>query len=548
MANVSSNFQSPLPPRDKPSRTRRSHSLCSFVSASSSPEQSAANLPKSQRTMEAYFVKSNKSKNKSSTTDLLTSKQVGTTSTPKNTRKSPAPNIVAEILAENDSARTIENADSSSTESVARGSKRKRNASRQTDNYQVTSNDRNKDTSDGQETIKDIIQPTTSDILLAESGRPTQTAVTIVSDNQGQTVNALSVSFQVPAEGSSDPTGQNKDTAPEGKRVPEYPPVDLTWLEPLQLEYFLLTRASVVSESRAKLRGMLLSQCTDKDLINPWALHLAPMPVYLSPHAEKLVPFLKQQALDLQRFCSDTLLEFSRFQAKKIEVDKGCLKQVLNNNVEDYKKVAGALFDARRRVRSEVENQMIKQHKELATQQVPDKEIASKVRGLIPRKYSYADAVRQNSGENQGAKPDTNNRGRSRSRSRNRNANQRGRSQSRQRGANQFRQPTGPSNSRGDPPRNKNTNYNGARPKTTNQRSTNQRSSGPGFSSDPGRSSWPLSDTNPEPLDWNENPPLPTRPKPPPPDYSKLTGVNPRFFTPDVVKRIAEAYDGLNKY
>ena len=54
MANVSSNFQSPLPPRDKPSRTRRSHSLCSFVSASSSPEQSAANLPKSQRTMEAY--------------------------------------------------------------------------------------------------------------------------------------------------------------------------------------------------------------------------------------------------------------------------------------------------------------------------------------------------------------------------------------------------------------------------------------------------------------------------------------------------------------
>ena len=132
-------------------------------------------------------------------------------------------------------------------------------------------------------------------------------------------------------------------------------------MEPLQVEYFLTTRSSVVSESRAKLRGMLLSQCTDNDLINPWALHLAPMPVYLYPHADKIVPFLKNQALELQRFCSDTLLDFAIFQAKKIEVDKDCLKKVLGNDTESYKRVAGALFDARRRVRSEVENQLIKQ-------------------------------------------------------------------------------------------------------------------------------------------------------------------------------------------
>ena len=549
--HVSTTFHTPLPPREKVSRTRRSHSLCSFVSANSSPEQSVAHIPKSQRTMESYFVKSNKPVNKPNNDSSGANVVHDNTSTPKkSTKKGKAPNIVAEILAE----KNIDNPDVGSviSESGVRGSKRKRNTSKPTDNYQVTSLIDENHNDDMPETIEDIIQPTTSDILLAESGRPTQTAVTIVSDNRGTTVNSLSVSFQVPPEGSRDPNGQNKDAPQDGKQPPEYPPVYLSWMEPLQVEYFLTTRSSVVSESRAKLRGMLLSQCTDNDLINPWALHLAPMPVYLYPHADMIVPFLKNQALELQRFCSDTLLDFSRFQGKKIEVDKECLKKVLGNNTESYKRVAGALFDARRRVRSEVENQLIKQHKELASQQVPDKELASKVRGLIPRKYSYADAVRQNTPDNQA---DTNRqpRGRSRSRSRSHNNNSsRGRSQSRPRGGNDFRQPRAPSSNRGDPnPAQRNsTNFGGARPKTNMQRSDNSR---PSRSAQPKQYSmptWELSDTNPEPLDWNETPQMPsvTHPNTNPPDYSKLRGIDNRFFTPDLVKRIAEAYDGLNKY
>ena len=41
----------------------------------------------------------------------------------------------------------------------------------------------------------------------------------------------------------------------------------------------------------------------------------------------------------------------ARFQAKKIEVDMDCLKKVLGNDGESYKRVAGALFDARHLVR-----------------------------------------------------------------------------------------------------------------------------------------------------------------------------------------------------
>ena len=470
------------------------------------------------------------------------------------TKKGPAPNIVAEILAE---SRASNDDTSSSSESEVQGSKRKRNTSKPSDNYQITSRGNSANpprgepntTPNDRETIEDIIQPTTSDILLAESGRPTQTAITIVSDNGGKTVNSLSVSFQVPPEGPRDPPGTSTDAAQAGKQPPEYPPVDLSWMEPLQIEYFLTTRSSVVSEARAKLRGSLLSQCTDNDLINPWALHLAPMPMYMSPHADKLVPFLKGQALELQRFCSDTLLDFAGFQAKKIEVDKDCLKKVLNNDIEQYKRVAGALFDARRRVRSELEVQLVKQHKELASQQVPDKELASKVRGIIPRKYSYADAVRQTSGDNP-APTNQGPKGRNRSRSRNCNSN-RGRSRSRSK-TNDFRQPSAPGRGRGEQlqqaPRN-NT-YNGARPKTTTQRPDNSRPSRFDSYKNPPRPEWALSDTNPEPLDWNETPRLPSCTSRPtnPPDYEKLRGVDPKFFTPDVVKRIAEAYDGLNKY
>ena len=330
------------------------------------------------------------------------------------------------------------------------------------------------------------------------------------------------------------------------------------------MDYFLTTRASVVSEARAKLRGMMLGQCTDNDLIHPWALHMAPMPVYLSPHADLLVPFLKQQALELQRFCSDTLLEYAEFQNKKIEVDKDCLRKVLDNDIEQYKKCAGALFDARRRVRQEVEMQLVKQHKELGTQQVPDKELASKCRGVVPRKYSYADAVRQNTGDNNQGQGNPTGRSRSRSRSTNRNSG-RGRSQSRQRAKQDFRPPQAPNRGRDQQPRRDNqrrdtnagaTNYNrrdansgannqyGARPKT-NTRSFNPRPSGSGLEHNRARPEWALSDRNPEPLDWHEAPPAPVAPRP---DFEKLRGIDNKFFTPDLVRRIAEAYDGLNKY
>ena len=158
-----------------------------------------------------------------------------------------------------------------------------------------------------QETIQDIIRPTTSNILLAESGRPTQTAVTFVSDNKGKSVYSLSVSFQVPDEGSSDT--RSKETPPneDGATRPDIPAVDvLDATAPNGLFSHHTGKCCVVSEARAKLRGMMLGQVTDKDLIHPWALHMAPMPVYMTPHTDQLVLFLNQQALDLQRFCSDT--------------------------------------------------------------------------------------------------------------------------------------------------------------------------------------------------------------------------------------------------
>ena len=56
---------------------------------------------------------------------------------------------------------------------------------------------------------------------------------------------------------------------------------------------------------------------------------------------------------------------------------------------------------------------------------------------------------------------------------------------------------------------------------------------------------WTMSDRDPEPLDWHTAPPAPPAPRP---NYERLRGVDPKFFTPDVVRKIAEAYDGLNEY
>ena len=117
---------------------------------------------------------------------------------------------------------------------------------------------------------------------------------------------------------------------------------------------------------------------------------------------------------------------------------------------------------------------------------------------------------------------------------------------------NDFRQPRAPSTNRGDPnPGQRNsTNFGGARPKTNMQRSYNNRPSRSAQSKQYSMPTWELSDTNPEPLDWNETPQMPsvTHPNTNPPDYSTLRGIDNHFFTPDLVKRIAEAYDGLNKY
>ena len=47
--NVSSNFRTPPPTRDKPFRTRKSQSVSSFVSTHSGPEESCTTLPNARK-------------------------------------------------------------------------------------------------------------------------------------------------------------------------------------------------------------------------------------------------------------------------------------------------------------------------------------------------------------------------------------------------------------------------------------------------------------------------------------------------------------------
>ena len=61
---------------------------------------------------------------------------------------------------------------------------------------------------------------------------------------------------------------------------------------------------------------------------------------------------------------------FAYFQAKKLEVDKNCPRKILNNDVKKYKNVAEALFGLKCHIYSEVEQQLMKQHKELSTQHI----------------------------------------------------------------------------------------------------------------------------------------------------------------------------------
>ena len=187
--------------------------------------------------------------------------------------------------------------------------------------------------------------------------------------------------------------------------------------------------------------------------------------------------------------------------------------------MEGYRLSIGALFDARQKVQASIKDQMGKyaDHMVKTENQASEIDLISMVKGSVPTQYSYAANLEQSTSmdpppTDRQVVPQAQERGRTRSRSRSR---RRGRSSSRPAKRRNYqperdygfdRQPQQNFN----PPRGQAAGGNsysgqGARPKTQDRPNQNQ-----GYRND-------------------------------------RDNLDPRFFTPELIQKIAEAYDGLHK-
>ena len=125
--------------------------------------------------------------------------------------------------------------------------------------------------------------------------------------------NNLSVSFQVPSNSAS-----------------------IDWMTQIELDYYIKARSSVVAEVRSKKRAEMLRLVSMERICTPWALNCAQSPVYMHPHAEKLLPFLKEQANALQKECEKSRgVQLSHQRA--MEVSKGATGQIhLSHKLEKF--------------------------------------------------------------------------------------------------------------------------------------------------------------------------------------------------------------------
>ena len=321
-------------------------------------------------------------------------------------------------------------------------------------------------------------------------------------------------------------------------------------MKTIEQDYYNTARSSVVAEVRAKHRSRMLCDLTNQGLIAPWALQLAPMPVYLHPHADKIAEMMKKQALDLQIKIADMLHDHAAFQAEKIQVDKSSLQKIFRENKEGYRLSVGALFDARLKVQMDIKEQMGKyiQHLAISENQVPDKDLISTVRGLVPKKYNTINAMElptamdPPSVDRQSEARPIQERSRARSRSRSR---RRGRSSSRPAKRRNFQQDQdyGFGRQQQEPRPAKRRNFQQDQDYGFGRQQQEQQQQPPNnnnYNNYPQRQ--PPQGSN----SYNNQGARPKQPQQGPPRMA-MEGVDPRLFTPDLIRKIAEAYDGLHK-
>ena len=375
--------------------------------------------------------------------------------------------------------------------------------------------------------------------LFEESGRPAITITSQVSDNRSVYTNAVSVSFQIPVR-----TPEKNRRGPDGpSHQSSQQAIDpgTPWMRPLEQQYYNTARSSVVAEVRARHRSKMLMDLSDRGIVAPWALHVAPMPVYLHPHAEKIADIMQKQALDFQRQISNMLHDHSVFQSERIAVDKVSLHNIFSLNEEGYKKSVGALFDSRIKVQHDMRDQMQKyiDHLTVNENQVSKKELASLVRGKVPANHSFnTNVALSTEPDDQPDQPVGDRRiviKRDRSRSRGRSTTRKGRSRSRN---DNQRRPFNNNNGYNQNPRD---NYQPQRDyynRDYDQPYNRPRQQQQDSYQDGGRQrqgGW-----------QNQAPPRP-RYQDEPHQRMETNQMHPSYFTPDIIRRIAEAYDGLHQ-
>ena len=154
------------------------------------------------------------------------------------------------------------------------------------------------------------------------------------------------------------------------------------------VDLFVRARAGLVLQVRSEKRASLLESYVQRGMVPKWATHIEPLPGYLHPIAEKIAPVLKDQAHSLMTECAMALRNQARVVGERAQYDQEVLQRTFQDDRHGYQLAVTRLFDIKEREKIRIHEtvEYIKTNMSYEATQIED--VCNYIRGRAQRKYS----------------------------------------------------------------------------------------------------------------------------------------------------------------
>ena len=162
------------------------------------------------------------------------------------------------------------------------------------------------------------------------------------------------------------------------------------------VDLFVRARAGMVLQVRSEKRATLLDSYVQRGIVPKWAVHMEPMPGYIHPVAEKVSPLRLEQANILMTECAIALRKQARVIGERAMYDQEVLERTFQRDRHGYQVACTRLNDIREREKQRIHLNVEEIEKTMSYEPTTSEDVVSYIKGKVQRRYIFAPATRGN--------------------------------------------------------------------------------------------------------------------------------------------------------